>query len=258
MVLNNLLILSYDGSSFYGWQKQPDFPTVQGEVERVLSILFNDKIRVIGAGRTDRGVHALRQYANFYSPCVFGASFLKKSLNSLLPPEIRVLKVITGVNPAFNARKHAIWREYKYFIYSGEVLPPFLHRYCYHLKRKIDVSIITDLTDVLIGTHDFSAFCDGEEKTKSKIRTIYRCSFEKKGNLFVFTIRANSFLRHMVRVMLATLIDIASGKREKELFIKALSSGDRTLCSAALPPQGLWLWRVGFPTEVYAGAVFSK
>lgn len=258
MMLNNILVVAYDGTPFYGWQKQPNLPTVQGELERVLSILFNTKVKVVGAGRTDRGVHARRQFANFYSPADFDASSLKKALNSLLPPEIRVLKVVKDIDPSINVRKVALWREYKYFLYRGEVLPPFFYRYCYHLRRDIDINLLKYLPNFVIGTHDFSAFCDGEEKTKNKIRTIYECRFEERRNFLIFTIRGDSFLRHMVRIILSTLIDIASGRKEKDLLLKALSSGDRSLCSAGLPPNGLWLWNVGFSLKGQDDACFRK
>jgi len=136
---------------------------IQGELERVLSKLFNSKVRVKGAGRTDRGVHALRQFANFISPFDFDPLLLKRSLNALLPPDIRVLKVVKNIPPYFDARRNAVWREYKYFIYRGEVIPPFLVRYCYHLKRELDFSILEKVCSLFIGVHDFSAFCDGED-----------------------------------------------------------------------------------------------
>lgn len=249
MKLNNLLILSYDGTSFYGWQKQPNLPTIQGEIEKVLSQIFNSKIRVTGAGRTDRGVHALRQVANFISPSDFEPLRLKRALNSILPPEIRVIEVLKGIPLSFDARRNALWREYRYFIYNGTVMFPFLHRYCFHLKKSIDLSLISELSSTFIGTHNFSAFCDGEEEEKNKIRTVYNFYLKKRGDFLIFTIRADSFLRHMVRIILSTLIDIASGKKSKEILIKALESGDRKLTSPALPPQGLWLWNVGLDWE---------
>lgn len=249
MELNNLLILSYDGTSFYGWQKQPSFPTIQGELEKALSVIFNKKIKVIGAGRTDRGVHALRQVANFISPTDFNPIVLRKALNSILPQEIRVIKVIKGISLSFDARRNTLWREYKYFIYNGAIMLPFFYRYCFHLRKNIDLSLAMELSSMFIGTHDFSAFCDGEEEEKNKIRTVHSFYLEEKGKFLIFTVRANSFLRHMVRIMLSTLIDIASGKKDKEILIEALKSGERKLTSPALPPQGLWLWNVGVDWE---------
>lgn len=249
MALNNLLILSYDGTPFYGWQKQPNLPTIQGELEKILSKIFDTEIKITGAGRTDKGVHALRQVANFFSPTDFDPLILRKALNSLLPEEIRVIKIIKGISPNFDARKSAMWREYKYFIYRGGIMLPFLNRYCYHLKKSLNLPLIKELSSLFVGTHDFSAFCDDEEENKSKIRTIYSFNLKEKGNFLIFTIRADSFLRHMVRIMLSTLIDIALGKKEEKTLERALSSGERKLTSAALPPQGLWLWKVGFKQE---------
>lgn len=249
-MINTLLIVSYDGTPFFGWQKQPGLPTVQGELERALSTIFDFKVKVKGAGRTDKGVHALRQFANFLSPKEFDSSTLRKSLNSLLPPEIRVLKVVKNLPIEFDARKQALWREYRYFIYRGEVLPPFLARYCYHLRKELDFPTLKRLCSLFEGTHDFSAFCDGEDPSKSKVRNVFSFDFEIKGNFLIFKVVADGFLRHMVRIMVSTLIDVASGRKSADDLKRALDLGDRSLASPALIPNGLWLWNVGFAFSI--------
>ncbi|MCD6364044.1 MAG: tRNA pseudouridine(38-40) synthase TruA [Synergistetes bacterium] len=245
-LVNTLLVLSYDGTPFYGWQRQPKLPTVQGELERALSKVLNESISLKGAGRTDRGVHALRQYANFLSSKDFSPSSLKKSLNAILSPEIRVLQVIKNIPQEFDARRNAVWREYRYITYRGEFLPPFLNRYCYLLKKDLDIEAVRRAASLFVGTHDFSAFCDGEPPDKSKIREILEFRIEDKPPFLIFVVKANAFLRHMVRITVSTMIDIGTGKKSEDDLKMALNLGDRSLSSSALSPKGLWLWDVKF------------
>ncbi len=245
-IVNSLLVLSYDGTSFFGWQKQPSLPTVQGELEKVLSKILNEEISIKGAGRTDKGVHALRQYANFFCSKDYDPSSLRRSLNALLPPDIRVLRVIKGIPLDFDARRNAVWREYRYFTYRGDLLPPFLNRYCYLLKKDPDLNALKKAASIFVGIHDFSAFCDGEDPHKSKVREVLEFRIEEKMPFLVFVVKANAFLRHMVRIMISTIIDIGIGKRSEVDLKMALDLGDRSFSSSALSPKGLWLWDVKF------------
>ncbi len=252
-IVNSLLVLSYDGTSFFGWQKQPSLPTVQGELEKALSRILGEEVSIKGAGRTDRGVHALRQYANFFCLKDYDPSSLRRSLNALLPPDIRVLRVIKGIPLDFDARRNAVWREYRYLTYRGDFLPPFLNRYCYLLKKDLDLNALKKAASLFVGVHDFSAFCDGEDPHKSKVREILEFRIEEKPPFLVFVVKANAFLRHMVRIIISTIIDIGTGKRTEADLKKALSFGDRGLSSPALSPKGLWLWDVKFVWKVQEG-----
>jgi len=239
---NIKLILEYDGTGFIGWQKQKRGISIQGEVERVLEKILNHKINLISSGRTDAGVHAKGQVANFKTPNPIPSLKLKKALNSLLPQDIRINKV-EDARPDFNARFCVKKKIYRYYIYSGEYVSPFISKYVWHLPHKLDYPVMLKEIRHLLGRHDFVRFQAKGSAVKDTNRRIYRVALKKKGCLYEFTIEGDGFLYKMVRLILGTLVEVGKGKFEKgriALLLRGINSVKR---GPAAPPEGLFLWK---------------
>lgn len=246
---NILLTLSYDGTDFCGWQKQNDVRSVQGVLENALQKLLKSNVKVTGSGRTDSGVHAASQAANFFSPhdSIPEINYVR-ALNSILPEDIRVHSA-KKVSPSFSARFNATSRVYRYFIQTG--VPPlaFENRYRWFIPKMPDINVLNNMCGCLKGEVDFSAFCASGDQSLSKKRFIYGASFslsDAEPSLLEFHVEANAFLWKMIRSLVGTLIYIESHGGGKSDFDEVLKSCDRTKAGPTAPAKGLFLWEVKF------------
>jgi tRNA pseudouridine38-40 synthase len=244
---NIRLTLSYDGTDFSGWQLQPDTRTVQGAVEEALAVILAGPVRIGGAGRTDAGVHALGQAANFRTASRIECRALNRGLNALLPPDVRVLSV-DEVPDSFDARRSAVLRVYRYCIYTGLVMSPFLGRYAWHIPALLDADLMNRAGSRLVGTHDFASFASVGDETTSTVREVVSFIVEETGGAVIqIEIAANAFLRHMVRSIVGTIVEVGRGKMGAEEFNEIIEARDRARAGVTAPPQGLFLVEVRYP-----------
>ncbi len=240
------ITFSYDGSSFNGYQKQPSKRTVQGEMEKVLKqINDNKKVDITASGRTDAGVHAINQKAHFSLNIDINTDKLKKALNSLLPKDIYV-KQVEIASEEFHARFSAIGKEYIYKINMGEY-NPIERNYIYQYNSKLDVVEMERALKYLEGTHNFKTFTKSDEEKDDYVRTISQTSIvrdSKDVNQLTLTFVGTGFLRYMVRNMVGTLIEIGEGKRKSEDIIDMLKKEDRRVAGKTANPEGLYLRNV--------------
>ena len=208
--------LAYDGTTFHGWQVQPGLPTIQGELERILSEMEGTPVHVAGSGRTDAGVHALCQVAAFSILNPIPTDNLRRAVNRLLPSAIRVLRADecgADFHPRFQARA----KTYEYRIFRGEVCSPFEWPYVHHYPYPLDEDRMFRLARAFEGEHDFTAFAatdDRDAEGKSKVRTVFRSALERAEARLVYRIRGSGFLKHMVRNIAGTLIEAGKGNIE--------------------------------------------
>ena len=240
------LILSYDGTRYSGWQRQPGATTVQGTVEAALRRIFGEEIPVTGSGRTDAGVHALAQVAHVDLVLSLAPEALREALNGQLPPDIRVRRV-REAPPTFHARYSARRRRYLYLLRLNRDLSPFLANYVHQVSPPLDVQALRDAAGKLVGTHDFSAFrASGGGRTRS-VRTVFHSEvLSLPGDLLGYLIEADAFLRKMVRGIVGTLLEVGRGKRPPGIMDQLLTFRDRSLMGTLAPPQGLYLVDVSY------------
>jgi tRNA pseudouridine38-40 synthase len=237
------LVLSYDGTGFSGWQRQPSKRTVQGVIEEALMRITGRHPAVIGAGRTDAGVHALAQTASFQADIRLKPAELVKALNSVLPRDVRVLSA--RVTPAdFNARRSACSKIYRYRIYRRPVLPPFLRRYVLHWPHPLDLEAMARAARLFIRKDDFSAF--SSNRLLSPVRKVFRSELRRQGPELHYIVEADGFLRFMVRAMVGTLLEVGRGRISPDKVEELFRKKQRTLASPTAPSHGLWLVRVSY------------
>lgn len=237
-----LITFSYDGSGYKGYQKQPKAKTVQGEVEKVLKKIFNEKITIHASGRTDACVHALNQKAHFDVTTKMTATNLKQAMNSLLPKDIYV-KDVSEVKETFHARYNVKAKEYIYKINMGEY-DPIGKDYVYQYNKKLDVVEIERALKYLEGTHDFKSFTKVNEEKEDFVRTIIQTNLIrdlKQVNQITICFLGTGFMRYMVRNMVGTLIEIGEGKKRSEDIIEILAAKDRRKAGVTASPEGLYL-----------------
>lgn len=238
-----LITFSYDGTNYYGYQKQPHKKTIQEEVEKVLTrINSNQKVIISATGRTDAGVHAINQKAHFDLIKEFDVNSLKKSLNKMLPGDIYVKKVEV-VADDFHARFDVKAKEYIYKINLGEY-DPLKKNYVYQYNKRLDVSEMERALKYLEGEHNFKSFTKATDEKENYNRTIIRATLErnpKNVNELIISIIGNGFMRYMVRNIVGLLIEVGEGKRKSEDVFKILAAEDRTTAGCTAPPNGLYL-----------------
>ncbi|HEU0139598.1 MAG TPA: tRNA pseudouridine(38-40) synthase TruA [Bryobacteraceae bacterium] len=242
------LTLSYDGTGFYGWQKQPGLATIQGTLEQAVSEIEGAPVHVAGSGRTDAGVHAVAQVAAISIENPIPLPNLKKALNRLLPCGIRVTAV-DDVPPDFHPRYHALAKTYEYRIVRTEVCSPFERHYAYHHPYPLDTARMLELAPMLEGEHDFTAFAASDERDAlglSKIRTIFRSELEEVDDRLIYRVRGSGFLKHMVRNIVGTLLEAGKGNLDSEGLRTLLRSRGRTGCGPTAPARGLFLISVEY------------
>lgn len=241
---NIKLLIEYDGSAYHGWQRQQNALTIQEVLETSLSRLTRENIRLIGSGRTDAGVHALGQVANFTTVTDLPLSAFRAGLNRLLPADIAILAA-QEVAPEFHARYAALAKIYEYRLLNRPVRSPVHRAYCWWLPMFLDEAAIKQAIAALIGEHDFSAFQTSGSIIKNPVRRVWAASWEQAAaGWHRFQITANGFLRGMVRSLVGTLVDIGRGKRRPEDLALILASQDRSQAGPRAPAQGLYLVQV--------------
>ncbi len=244
MLRNIKVVVAYDGSDFSGWQVQRNQRTVQGVIEKGLARMHNHPVKVIGAGRTDSGVHAIGQVANFITDIEsIPAQRYKDALNSYLPHDVRIRESYE-VPMDFDSRRWAKARVYKYYIYSGDVGFPHLRNYCIKVRRRPNLSVLNDMASLLIGERDFTSLSSVGDENEKKIRYVYSAAFYPEGEFIVFKIVANAFLWKMVRTIVGTILEFEEAGKRAEDFGKIIEAKDRSLAGATAPARGLFLERV--------------
>lgn len=238
------LRVAYDGTAYRGWQVQPGAPTIQGELERVIETLIGVRVRVFGSGRTDTGVHAREQTAHVDLAFRPDGAALRRGFNALLQPDIRVLSARIA-RPEFHARFDAVGKEYRYFIWNADPVPPFLHRYRADIRKRMDLSAMRRAAALLIGKHDFAAFsANPNREVKGTVRTLCDCRVSRRGAEVVLAVRGDGFLYRMVRSLAGHLIRVGLGEIEPECTQTILTSRQRTARVPTAPARGLFLWKV--------------
>ncbi len=254
------LVLAYDGTPFVGWQRQADGISIQGLLEEALARIEGNPVAVIGAGRTDAGVHACAQVAGVRLSSGIDPGALQRALNATLPPEIRVRNV-EQVDESFHARHAARSKTYRYQIVTGAALSPFEWRYAWHVAGRVDLKAMQAAARLFEGEHDFAAFRATGSSVKTTVRRVYRsslaragvgdgapwgCDDPRPGARLIYEVCATGFLRHMVRTMVGTLVEIGTGRCDAAAIGKALASGDRADAGPTAPACGLCLVEVEY------------
>jgi tRNA pseudouridine38-40 synthase len=244
MVTKNFkLVLQYDGTDFNGWQIQPDERTVQGELARVVSRIMKTDVKITGAGRTDTGVHAIGQVANFRADTAMKPDEVVRAANSLLPPDVMV-SAAKEVEPDFDARRNAKARTYLYKL--GFTWDVFNRRYVHVVGPDINVDRMAAAAEALVGEHDFAAFGNASEDFPTTVRRITDFTVTRVTDGIILRVRANSFLYRMARNMVGALITVGKGVMTVDDIKRVLDAKDRTELGPPAPPQGLYLEKVEY------------
>jgi tRNA pseudouridine38-40 synthase len=240
------LTIQYDGSDYFGWQMQASHRSVQQVLQEALSMVCNHPVVLHGAGRTDTGVHALGQAAHFKTESLIDMAQLRKGLNCLLPPDVVVSEAVEAA-PGFHSRFDATTRTYWYFIMNTPVPSPFYRRYAWHIRKPLDCDAMRAAAEKLVGMHDFSSFQARERDDVCTIREVRRVRLKRVGRMFLlFEIQATSFLRHMVRGIVGTLVDAGLGKLGADEMNTILQARDRSRAGVTAPAHGLFLKEVRY------------
>jgi tRNA pseudouridine38-40 synthase len=241
MMANYKLVLSYDGSDFCGWQRQLQKRTVQGVLEEALSKVAGEKVKVTGSGRTDSGVHAAGQTANFQANLRLREKELQQALNALLPDDVKVLS-LRKTAADFNARRSARSKIYEYRIFNSRVISPFLLRYVLYWPSPLNIRKMAEAAALFEGEADFTAFSSNRELYP--VRKVLRSEVKKRGKEIIYTVEANGFLRYMVRTIVGTLLEVGRGKMEPRQIEDIFRENRRSLAGPTAPAKGLCLVKV--------------
>ena len=243
---NIKIILQYDGSRYDGWQKQGNTDsTIQGKLEAILEKMTGQPVEVHGAGRTDAGVHALAQVANFHVPESCDPSHVRQYLNRYLPDDIAVLSA-SEVEPRFHSRLNAVSKTYRYHIETADKKNVFERKYIYGLGQKLDTKAMKKAAQAIIGTRDFKVYSSLKKVKKSTVRTLTSIEIEENGTEIVITYEGNGFLYNMVRILTGTLIEVGQGQRSLHDVDQAFKTGDRAMAGKTAPAEGLFLTKVTY------------
>lgn len=240
------LIVSYDGTNYVGWQVQPNGVSIQALLEKALSELTGEEIRIEGSGRTDSGVHAKAQVAHFDTTVRMAADKFAIAMNTHLPPDIRVL-YSEECDPSFHARFSAKRKTYAYCVQLGTHADVFLRTTSLHIHYMPNIAAMQEAASYALGTHDFNAFKCADSSMENTVRTITKSEWARNGNLLTYTVEGNGFLYNMVRILVGTMLEIGSGKRQPSDLRKAIETGKRADAGATAPAHGLCLCRVVYP-----------
>lgn len=250
---NYKITVQYDGTRYKGWQVQKATDaTIQGKLQNVLSKLAGHLVEVIGSGRTDAGVHAAGQVANFHMDEHFTMEEIFRNLSEFLPEDIAVTE-IAEVDERFHSRYHAVAKTYSYRIRTNPVPDVFARRFVYHYGKPLDISRMQNAAQELIGTHDFASFCGNKRMKKSTVRTLMDVAFFEKEGEIEIRYTGDGFLQNMIRILTGTLIEVGRGERKPESMKNLLAAKDRAQAGYTAPPQGLRLEKV-----VYAAVAGNK
>ncbi len=243
---NYKLIIQYDGGRYKGWQRLGSGEnTIQGKIESVLSELVGREIEIIGCSRTDAGVHALEQVANFKVDKKLGESEIKNYLNRYLPQDISITEV-TSVPERFHARYNSKAKTYLYKIWNEEHTNPFMRKYSMHVEKKLDIEKMKKASRFLIGEHDFTAFSNAKSKKKSMVREIYSIDIAEDGGFVQIRVSGNGFLHNMVRKIVGVLIEVGLSRVDAEAISGILEAKERNQVNCLADASGLYLEKVDF------------
>ncbi|MGH7771470.1 MAG: tRNA pseudouridine(38-40) synthase TruA [Candidatus Binatia bacterium] len=243
--MNIKLTIEYDGTNYHGWQVQPNGKTIQEVLEEALEKILGVRTRLNGSGRTDAGVHALDQVANFTCADNLDLWRLQKGLNALTPRDI-VIKQAEGVPDSFDARRDARSRVYRYRIWNFPSPSAFHHCFSWHVYDPLDLSAMQEAIRFLEGEHDFASFQAAGCDAAHSVRRIYHNSLTQEGDFLNYTIEATAYLRHMVRNIVGTLVEVGRKERTPAAFAELLRAQDRMLAGPTAPPHGLFLMEVKY------------
>lgn len=243
---NIRMLIQYEGTRYQGWQRQETSDnTIQGKLEKLLSQMCEEPIEVTGSGRTDAGVHAKGQVANFHTNSDLSTKEMLAYCNRYLPEDIAVLE-LTEVSERFHSRLNAREKCYCYQVVNSEVQDVFRRKYALWVPEKLDVEAMRKAAAYFCGEHDFRGFTSNKRTKKSTVRRIDELAIDQKDNLLLFRFRGNGFLYHMVRVIMGTLLEVGRGERSPESMEALLKSGKRELAGPLVPAKGLTLMEVHY------------
>jgi len=240
---NILLTIEYDGTNYHGWQRQVNALSVQQLIENSIEKITGERAKLIGAGRTDTGVHAFGQRANFKTGTRINTARIPPALNSQLPPDIRIVKAV-DVNLDFHARYDAVSKKYRYKIYNAGVPSAIYRNYSCFIPESLNFDLMKEASKHITGSRDFSSFCSSGSLVKSKVRNVQLLELERSGRMIEMTIQADGFLYKMVRIIAGTLVEVGKGNIMPSHIENILDKKDRRLAGPTLPPQGLFLVEV--------------
>ncbi len=246
-VMRNIkLVIEYDGTNYHGWQVQPNGLTIQEVVEGKIQTMTRERVRLTGSGRTDAGVHALGQVANFRTLSSIPVEGIQRGLNSLLPPDI-VIQSAEEVDLQFHAQYAAKRKTYRYVILQRQVPSALSRNYSWRVAGSLNVLALNEASRLLEGKQDFTSFQGADADTEDPVREVFRAEWSVKEPDFLhFTIEADGFLKYMVRNIVGTLVDVGKGKRSPDQFGQVLRARDRRQAGMTAPPQGLFLVEVKY------------
>jgi len=242
---NIKLTIEYDGRDFNGWQKQPDKLNIQGEIERAISMVTGEQIEIFGSGRTDAGVHALGQVANFKTNSNIPINKFAYAINSKLKKSIRIKKA-EEVSEKFHSRYNCKEKTYRYIINNSEQGSAIYRDLEYHISNKLNIEQMKEAAKYFEGEHDFKGFKASGTSNKSSIRTIYKANVKKEQEKITIELTGNGFLYNMVRIISGTLVDVGWGKIKPEQISEIIESKNRENAGKTLPPYGLYLVNVKY------------
>jgi len=239
------LVVEYDGTDYQGWQIQPDGRTVQGVLEEALQRLLGHPVRVAAAGRTDAGVHAAGQVVSFATDRDFDTVTILRAVNALTPRDLSV-RAVDAVPDDFDPRRSAQSRCYVYRIWNRRIPSPFWRRFAWHVELPLDMAAMGAAATALVGEHDFTSFRAARCDAAHPVRRVLRSEVSRVGELLNYEIEATAFLRHMVRNIVGTLVEVGVGIRSPEDMTVLLNDRDRNLAGVTAPAQGLCLVEVRY------------
>lgn len=242
---NIKLEIEYDGKDYQGWQKQPKKLNIQGEIERAIQNITGEEVDLIGSGRTDAGVHAFGQVANFKINSEFPIEKMAVAINSQLKQSIRIKKA-EEVSEDFHSRYHCHQKTYSYIIDNSEQGTAIYRGLTYHVAQPLDMDAMQKAANYLVGEHDFSSFKSSGTSSKSSVRTIYKAQILKEQDRVVIMLTGNGFLYNMVRIISGTLVEIGLGNKKPEEMLTILEAKDRQKAGKTLPAHGLFLMNVDY------------
>lgn len=242
---NLLLTISFDGSAYHGWQVQDNARTIQQTLQDALEQILQKRDNIVGCSRTDAGVHANMYCCNLRTENGIPCSKLVSALNAVLPRDIAVLKC-EEVDYEFHARYDCKSKEYIYKIHNSPIKSPFLYKYTLHYKYCLDEKMLDKQAKNFIGTYDFAAFCASGSSVESTVRTVMNASVERDGDMVIFRVEADGFLYNMVRIMVGTLIDISSGKLQRDSIKRIIASKNRFEAGQTASAHGLYLNKINY------------
>ena len=250
--MNYKLLIQYDGTDFHGWQVQENSRTIQGELERVVGMIADRPVAVVGSGRTDAGVHAEGQIANLHlEDGKFTPQKLKYAINGNLWRDIRIMEAEAAPDE-FHARFSAKRKTYVYRVINTPIMSPFWRRFAAHESRPLDVGKMNECARLFLGEHDWTAFASAKSDGESRVRTVFDFTVESawdrsaRGVLIEFRITASGFLRYMVRSVVGTMLEVGRGEKDFDTIQTAIITGDRDLAGKTAAAQGLTLFRVDY------------